>query len=187
LVEVFKSEHGVLVVKKIGSGDVSSYDASRGGGDAKVQFEPRDSRQRIQQVTIEMPKALRLNNQVLFPPLEKDFSFEMGEMNGVLQGMIPREPLPPPYHRWLTNGSIPIVLIVNYLTSSGEMRTENLLYEGDFGYWAIQDCNRGCVNDVWSISLQNIRYVRVLSWREQPSALVAAEMTKRHYAFEKGY
>ncbi|MGC1297295.1 MAG: hypothetical protein WA869_19880, partial [Alloacidobacterium sp.] len=187
LLDVFKGEHGVLVVKKIGSGDVSSYDVSRGAGEATVQFEPKDSRQRLQQITIELPKELSLKKEVVFPPLGKDLSFEMGEMNVVLQAMIPRETLPAPYHRWLTEGTIPVALIINYLNSSGEARTENLLYEADFGYWAIQDCDRGCLTDVWSISLRNIRYVRPMSWREEPSSLVAKEMAKRRFVFEKGY
>jgi hypothetical protein len=182
----FKSEHVVIIATKVTSGDMS-YNGVRTEGDAFLQFAPKDSRQSIQRIVLDFPSDLYPKSRTVTPPFKEDVGFQLSEMNGVLQGQIPDEELHEPYHGWMTTDSVPIALTVEYFTSAGDLRTDKLLYEMDFGYSVYQRCDSvgNCLHDRWQIGLFNFRYDHLLGRFEDPKSTVNAVLAKKHFKFEE--
>jgi uncharacterized protein YukE len=190
ILDHFQSEHTVVIVTKLSSEDVG-YDGVIVKDKVIVQFEPKDSRQRFQQIILELPalEDQSAKRRTVAPPFKTNLGFELLALNGVLQQAIPKRELEDPYHIWLCADSVPIVLNVDYFTSSGESRTEKMLYDMDFTYGVYERCGKtgNCLRDRWSVSLMNIRFLRRLGANDNPQSILNAELAHKNFKFEPGY
>jgi hypothetical protein len=189
ILDHFRSEHTLVIATKLSSEDVL-YNGKTLKDEVVVQFDPKDSRQKFQQIIIDFPPLSNYSatRRTVAPPFKEDVGFQFVALNGVLQTAIPEQVLQEPYHSWICTDSVPIVLTVEYFTSSGESQTDKMLYEMDFTFIAYQMCDMvgGCEHGRWGASLNNVRFARRLAKNDDPQSTMDAELAHKHFKFEPG-
>lgn len=191
LIARFKREPVIVLASRLTSEDVS------GGGTkmsmtSLVQFKPKDPRQVIQQMIVAFPEDIADRKIEVAPPFKADIGSSVAGINlYFLQKIADKgasgQPETPGQHHWISRGSLPVVIDVDFLTASGKPQTDRLLYDLDFFYSVWVDCEQLCQDERWSVNTINIRYVRTLQARGDSKSAADAEMSHRHFSLQDGH